>query len=192
MQQATLRYRVIRSDRRTLALQIKEGALVVRAPRMTSDERIAAFVRENRAWIEQHLAAWQRRAAAAAQLPPLGHDELLALAQRAREVIPARVQYYAARLGVTYGRITIRNQRTRWGSCSRTGNLNFNCLLMMAPPGVVDSVVVHELCHRKEMNHSPAFYRWVLSVFPEYYRYHAWLKQNGPALLLRMQQGSAQ
>ena len=63
---------------------------------------------------------------------------------------------------------------------------------MMAPLGVVDSVVVHELCHRKEMNHSPAFYRWVLSVFPEYYRYHAWLKQNGPALLLRMQQGSAQ
>ena len=78
----------------------------------------------------------------------------IALADQAVKTIPEKVRYYAPLVGVTYGRITIRNQRTRWGSCSSKGNLNFNCLLMLAPPEVLDSVVVHELCHRKEMNHS--------------------------------------
>ena len=77
-----------------------------------------------------------------------------ALADQAVKTIPERVRYYAPLIGVTYGKITIRNQRTRWGSCSSKGNLNFNCLLMLAPPEALDSVVVYELCHRKEMNHS--------------------------------------
>ena len=88
-------------------------------------------------------------------------------------------------VGVTYGRITIRHQTSRWGSCSAKGNLSFNCLLMLTPPEVIDSVVVHELCHRKEMNHSTAFYAHVLRVFPEYRTWRRWLKDNGPALLLR-------
>ena len=76
------------------------------------------------------------------------------MADQAVKTIPEKVRYYAPLVGVTYGRITIRNQRTRWGSCSSKGNLYFNCLLMLAPPEVLESVVVHELCHRKEMNHS--------------------------------------
>ena len=94
--------------------------------------------------------------------------------------------YYAPQIGVDYGRITIRCQRTRWGSCSAKGNLNFNCLLMLAPPEVLDSVVVHELCHRREMNHSPRFYALVLRVFPDYHRWDRWLKDNGPALMARI------
>ena len=100
-------------------------------------------------------------------------------------LIPARVAYYAAQIGVSYGRITIRCQRTRWGSCSSAGNLNFNCLLLLAPPRVLDSVVVHELCHRKQMNHSAAFYREVYRVFPDYDRCRLWLRENGGALLAR-------
>ena len=65
-------------------------------------------------------------------------------------------------------------------------NLNFNCLLMLAPPEVIDSVVVHELCHRKEMNHSPRFYAEVYRVFPEYDKWNKWLKENGGSLLSRM------
>ena len=81
------------------------------------------------------------------------------LASKALDYIPGRVKYYADIIGVTYGKITIRNQKTRWGSCSSKGNLNFNCLLMLMPPEVIDYVVVHELCHRKQMNHSKAFWR---------------------------------
>lgn len=114
------------------------------------------------------------------------NEEIHEMADMALKVIPERVKYYAEILGVTYGRITIRNQKTRWGSCSSKGNLNFNCLLMCAPPEVIDSVVVHELCHLKQMNHSKAFYAEVLKVFPNYYKCHDWLKENGGALIKRM------
>ena len=84
-----------------------------------------------------------------------------------------------------YGRVTIRAQRTRWGSCTARGDLSFNCLLMLAPPEAIDSVVVHELCHRRHMDHSPAFYTEVLRAFPDYHEWQRWLKENGPVLLAR-------
>ena len=108
------------------------------------------------------------------------------LAREAVRVIPARVAYFAPLVGVTYGRITIRNQRSRWGSCSSKGNLNFNCLLMLAPPEVLDSVIVHELCHRLEMNHSKRFYDEVLRVYPAYHRWNKWLKEHGNELIARL------
>lgn len=116
----------------------------------------------------------------------LTFDEIRQLAAQAVEVIPARVRHFAPLIGVTYGRITIRNQRTKWGSCSSNGNLNFNCLLMLTPPEVIDSVVVHELCHRKEMNHSEKFYAEVAKVFPEYKKWDKWLKENGKTLMAMM------
>ena len=87
---------------------------------------------------------------------------------------------------MTYGRITIRNQRSRWGSCSSQGNLNFNCLLMLSPPEVIDYVVAHELCHRKEMNHSPKFWAEVERVMPDYKQRQKWLKDNGTAIMTRI------
>ena len=113
-------------------------------------------------------------------------DEIHALGQKALEVIPERVKYYASLLGVTYGRITIRNQRSRWGSCSSKKNLNFNCLLMLTPPEVIDSVVVHELAHLKEMNHSDRFYAEVLRVFPDYWKWDRWLKEHGKNIMARI------
>jgi predicted metal-dependent hydrolase len=96
------------------------------------------------------------------------------------------VAFYAPRIGVTYGGITIRNQRTRWGSCSGKGNLNFNCMLMLAPPRVIEYVIVHELCHRKHMDHSPAFWALVERHLPDWQERRGWLKQNGSALLAQM------
>jgi len=184
-----MKYSIIRSERKTLALQIRDGKVLVRAPQRIGADEIDRFVRAHMDWIETHLAKAEQRRRALNALPPLSKEELERLANEAARVIPGRVAYYAARLGVGYGKITVRNQRTRWGSCSAKGNLNFNCLLMLAPPEVLDSVVVHELCHRKEMNHSARFYDAVLSVFPEYHKWHGWLKQHGTALLDRMERG---
>ena len=101
----------------------------------------------------------------------------------ALKVIPERVEYFAKVIGVTYGKITIRNQKTRWGSCSSKGNLNFNCLLMLAPSEVLDYVVVHELCHRKQMNHSKAFWLEVEKVLPIYKEVRKWLKEEGSQMI---------
>jgi predicted metal-dependent hydrolase len=83
----------------------------------------------------------------------LSKEEIMRLIEYARDVIPQRVEYYAPIVDVTYSKISIKAMRTKWGSCSSNGNLCFNCLLMLAPMDVLDSVVVHELCHIKEMNH---------------------------------------
>ena len=109
--------------------------------------------------------------------------EIEALTRRAREVIPPRVAYYAAQMGVTYGRVTIRHQASRWGSCSAKGNLNFNCLLMLAPEPVRDGVIIHELCHRKVMDHSPRFWAEVSRYCPDYKACRRWLREEGAALL---------
>ena len=89
-------------------------------------------------------------------------------------------------MGVTYGKVTIRSQKTRWGSCSARGNLNFNCLLMLTPPEVQDYVLVHELAHRIEMNHSPRFWKIVENVLPDYKRRKQWLRKEGTLLIERL------
>lgn len=104
-------------------------------------------------------------------------QEIEMLAQKALQVLPKKVEYYAAKIGVTYGTITIRNQKTRWGSCSSKGNLNFNCQLMLFPEEIQDYVVVHELCHRKEMNHSPRFWNEVGRIMPDYEERRKYLRQ---------------
>ena len=180
-----MEYEVIRSKRKTISAEIKRNTLIIRAPMQVRDDDIERFVAAHRKWIETHMAKAQERENARKSVCKLTKDELWKLAEKARLVIPERVAYYAPLVGVTYGRITIRNQRSRWGSCSSKGNLNFNCLLMLTPPEVIDSVVVHELCHRKEMNHSDKFYKEVLRVFPEYREWNQWLKENGSLIMAR-------
>lgn len=177
---------IIRSNRKTLSVEVRrDGTVLIRAPQRMPLAKISQFVREKRPWIEAHKTRARERAA---RLPgeKLTAEEIHALAEEALRVIPGRVAYYAPLVGVTYGRITIRNQRTRWGSCSSKGNLNFNCLLMLMPPEVLDSIVVHELCHRLEPNHSKRFYAEVLRVFPGYWECNRWIKENGPAIMRRM------
>ena len=136
-------YTLIRSSRKTISIQLSPtGEVVVRAPNRMPKRDIERFVDSKRGWIEGHL-----RKLPEAQ-PKLTDTELRELARHAKEVLPEIAAYYAPLVGVDYGRITIRAQRTRWGSCSAQGNLNFNCLLMLTPDNVMEYVVVHELCHR--------------------------------------------
>lgn len=179
---------IIRSNRKTLGIEIREeSTLLVRAPYRLPKKDILRFINEKSDWIEKSMKKVKERQEKTRDelqdIQRLTMQEIEQLADRALEVIPKRVAYYAEKTGVTYGRITIRNQKTRWGSCSQKGNLNFNCLLMLAPPEIVDYVVVHELCHRKEMNHSPRFWAEVEKVLPDYKIRRQWLKDNGERLM---------
>lgn len=181
-----IHYKIIRSNRKSIGLQVTPEGLIVRAPYRCPKETIDALILKKKDWIEKSLKKVEAREAEKENVEKLTREEVMALAEKAVKVIPERVAYYAPKVGVTYGRITIRNQRSRWGSCSSKGNLNFNCLLMLTPPEVLDSVVVHELCHRKEMNHSDRFYQEVLRVFPDYWKWDRWLKENGDKLIAQM------
>ena len=181
--------RIVRSARRkTLSLQVRaDGQVLVRAPQYVSLKDIEAFVRKNTGWLDKHLEQVRKeKSRADSESRPLTMEEIRDLADRAMKVVPGRVAHFAPLVGVNYGRITIRNQRTRWGSCSSKGNLNFNCLLMLAPAEVLDYVVVHELCHRKEMNHSARFWTEVEKVIPDYKVHEKWLKTEGSRLMRRM------
>ena len=177
-------FEVMRSARRTIAIQIKSGRVIVRAPLRMSKAEIERFVASKADWINKYLEASKKRQSVPVQ--PFTAVEIQQLADAALLDIPQRVRKYAAIIGVTVGRITIRNQKTRWGSCSSKGNLNFNCLLMLCPEEVRDYVVVHELCHRKELNHSPGFWNEVARVMPDYAARRKWLKDNGAALIRRL------
>ena len=109
--------------------------------------------------------------------------EITELTSKAKEELPAVVKKYASLMGVTYNRITIRHQKTRWGSCTKTGNLSFNCLILKMPETVRDYVIVHELAHRKEMNHSTKFWSVVSEYCPWYKDAKQWLKDNGQKLM---------
>jgi len=101
---------------------------------------------------------------------------------QAKIIISKRVHFYAGQMGETFERITIKSQKKRWGSCSSARNLNFNWRLIMAPQEVMDYVVVHELCHLRQMNHSEAFWREVETVLPYYKVHKKWLERNGDLL----------
>lgn len=175
-------YQIIRSNRKTIALQITDcGELLVRCPEKMTAEEIHRFIARHRAWIEKH-----RSPHAAASLPSFTQEEIRDMAQKAHALIPLRVRDWAQKIGVSYGRITIRNQKTRWGSCSSKGNLNFNCTLSLVPGEVLDYVIVHELCHRREMNHSPRFWAEVEKFIPDYKTRRAWLREHGSKLIGRL------
>ena len=187
MEQQNCRVTVIRSRRRTAAIQIAgPEEVVVRVPLKFPEREIRKMLEEKRGWITEHLEKAAKRAAEEKALPALTAEEIRCLADEALAYIPGQVRYFAQQMGVTYGRITIRNQQTRWGSCSSKGNLNFNCLLMLCPMEVIDYIIVHELCHRKEMNHSARFWAEVAAVLPDYRHHEKWLKQHGHAILARM------
>lgn len=181
--------RLIRARRKTLSIRItQEGNLEIRTPLGMPKGEIEAFLKEKAQWIETHrakvLAEYTQ-----GQEAPLGEEEILTLAEQMRQRLPEKLNRHAASMGVTFGRVTIRCQQTRWGSCSSRGNLNFNCLLMLAPEEVLDYVVVHELAHRKQMNHSALFWQEVARECPDYKKSLRWLKDRGGALLSRARAG---
>ena len=149
--------RVIRSKRKTAVLQItKNGEIVARVPRFMPEKEIKKFAEKHGEWIEKNLAKILEDKENAQ--PAFSDEEIRALTAKARTVLSEKVAYFGSLMGIKWGRISVRKQSTIWGSCSMNGNLSFNCLLMLLPESVVDYVVVHELAHRLQMNHSRLFW----------------------------------
>ena len=176
---------LVRSSRKTLAVQIRaDGTVIARAPLRMPKDRILCFLSEKASWIRMQQGKMQEREKMRQQARiHLDAAQEKELRERAKSVLAQRTAYFARQVGVTYGRITVRDQKTRWGSCSQTGNLNFNFRLILAPPEVLDYVVVHELCHRRQMNHSAQFWQEVAQVLPDYRKRKAWLTENGWRLM---------
>lgn len=178
--QSVIPIQVIRSGRKTLALEIK-GDLVVRAriPAGVTDGQLKGFVSKNEKWICKKYKEMQARIAKRPDTPPpLPTKEEQ---QEILEKIAGRVSHYEKIMGLSCKKITIRDQKTRWGSCSSKGNLNFNYRLAYMPPEILDYVVVHELAHLRYMDHSKGFWALVETYVPGCKGYRKWLKENGGA-----------
>ena len=176
-EELSLSCEVIRSDRRTLSLQFKEdGSLIIRIPRRMPVEAAMRFAKEHEAWLASRYKRIRENQESRIEY---SEEDKKEYKKKLRPVLEHRVAFYAELMGVDYNRITVRDQKTRWGSCSARGNLNFNWKLILMPPEILDYVVVHELAHRLEMNHSARFWAQVERVLPDYRDRRRWLKEHG-------------
>ncbi|MCR4588314.1 MAG: M48 family metallopeptidase [Lachnospiraceae bacterium] len=185
----TIEYQLIRSSRRTMSVEIgDDGQVLVRAPLRLPEKTIREFLQQKAEWIFRTLAKVNSRKEKLKNAPQADYspEEAAALEKyyrkMAREVITKRVEYYSRYISRPYTSISIRDQKTRWGSCSSKGGLNFSWRLVLAPPQVLDYVVVHELCHLLHMNHSSAFWAEVGRIYPDYKACRKWLRENGASL----------
>ena len=168
-------YRVIRSARRTMALELtREGEVLVRVPRFVPAAAIRRFVAEHTDWIDRARARQAQRAEAH---PEPTEEQKKAMIRAAKEILPPKVAHYAALLGVTPTGITITSARTRFGSCSGKNALSFSWRLMDYPEEAIDYVVVHELAHIRHHDHSKAFYDLIATVMPDHARRRAMLRK---------------
>lgn len=180
--QYEMQYEIVFSKRKTLAITVtKDCKIVVRAPFRYSKTKIDELVKKHQAWIEKKLA--QRKVDKSKEIKKLDSEEIQILFEKAQKIIPERLDFYAKKANLTYNKLSFKLLKSRWGSCSSKGNLCFNVLLMLTPLEVLDSVIVHELCHLKQMNHQKAFYDEVLSLMPDYHKHNAYLKEHGTEIM---------
>ena len=159
-----------RSSRKSLGLEVRTtGEVFARVPSRLSDTKIKEFIESHKDWIIQKVSQMSEKKDGRQEIRIPSWENLnLQEHKEIKDKISERVAYYSRKMGVTYGRITIRNQKTRWGSCSSKGNLNFNYRLFYLPGELLDYVVVHELAHRRYMNHSRQFWQEVGTYFPQH------------------------
>ena len=172
------------SARKTMGLEVKpDGQVFARLPRRKSDGAARDFIKNHSRWIVEKWLLMEEKRRKTEMRPRRDYEEDPALEriyrQRAKERLRGRAAYFAPIMGVSYGSLRLSSAKTRWGSCSGKGNLNFHWKLILMPPEVLDYVVVHELAHLKEMNHSPRFWAVVEAVLPDYKERRQWLKENG-------------
>lgn len=176
---------IIKSKRKSISIEVKPDLrVIVRAPIFMPMMAIEQFIAEKSDWINKNLAKAQAQNSVSEV--KFTAAEIAELKQKAKQNIPQRAEYLSKLMGVRYNKVCIKCQSTRWGSCSSLKNLNFNCLLVLCPEEVMDYVIIHELCHLKEMNHSSKFWAEVKRYCPSYNEHKKFLKTEGSILLRRI------
>jgi predicted metal-dependent hydrolase len=163
-----------RRARRYILRLDPDGRVRVTIPRGGSKREAEAFANRHDCWV-------QRQRAKLRSVVPFDGDRSARRAQAAR-VLPPLLFEWAAKLGLEVARVSVRDQRTRWGSCGRNGRICLNWRLVLMPDWVRDYVIVHELMHLRRMDHSPRFWRYVAEAYPRWREARAWLRANGAAL----------
>ncbi len=184
MVKMSIEYELLRSRRRTLAIEVlSDGSVLVRSPKGLDPKVIEEFVKGKESWIEKQKARMAAYRDDAVESPVITAQEIRRLKEEAKVYFPEKTAYFAGKMKVSYGRISIKCQKSLWGSCSAKGNLNFNCLLMLLGDELREYVIVHELAHRIHMDHSASFWRCVENVIPDYRARRLRLKKEGRLIL---------
>jgi len=168
--------KIIRSMRKSISMRIKNGELTVRAPVFMLKWTILDFVDKHKDWIDKQIKEHSEKKV-------VSETEVKKLKKEAKEYIKTRVAKIAEENGFKYNNIRITSAKTRWGSCSSRKNLNFSFYLIWAPKQTIDYVIVHELAHLREMNHSKNFWNIVENIMPDYKEHKKWLREHGNKLL---------
>ena len=158
-------YEVIYSKRKSVAIKIENGCVVVKAPLKFPKKDINNIVEKHKEWIEKAIEREKRKRE---KYEILSDEQIKQLKRQARIYFGALCERYAAIMKLSYNRITITSAKTRFGSCSSSKNISFSYLLMLCPEAAREYVVVHELAHLLEMNHSKRFYAVVEKYLPDY------------------------
>ena len=175
----TFEYEVIRSSRRTLSVEIQHtGRVIVRAPRKMKQEHIERFLSDRAEWVESHLQRVKARSARY-DYDSYSEEQIQELKKQTRDIVLPMISKFQTLIGVEPSLVRINRAKGRFGSCSGKNSLNFSCFLALYPIEAIEYVVVHELCHIREHNHSPAFYREVERVMPDYMERKRILKEAG-------------
>ena len=171
-------YKLIRSDRRTLAMELSpEGELILRAPRQMPVRQVEHFIESHETWIREHREKIRRRADF--EREHFGAEEQIdALLAQAKAILPEKTEYWAKVMGVTPTGVRISRAKKRFGSCSSENRIAYSYRLMAYPEEVIDYVVVHELSHIRHKNHSADFYAFVARFLPDYKTREAILKHK--------------
>lgn len=178
---------ITRSFRKTVGLKIRSSRdVVLKFPMYCQDSDVDEFLKKKKNWIDYYIYKAGVREQETEDLPKLTYGELEKLFKDTSALLRPLLDEYIPMLRVTVRKVTVRAQRTRWGSCSSRGNLNFNCLLALTPDYVQRYIVVHELCHLLNMNHSPAFWAGVATIMPDYETAEDWIKEEGWKLFRRL------
>ena len=181
---------IVRAKRKTIGFQVKAGGeVIVRIPMRASMNAVRRELEKRSEWIYEAYQKQKDKADPDEMRRAEREDPRTAYLEKkyraaARQYIYERVEYYIGLTGGRYSSIRIADQKTRWGSCSSNGTLSFSWRLMLAPPRVLDYVVIHELCHLTYMDHSREFWAKVASLDPDYREHRKWLKENGDSLIL--------
>ena len=186
----TIDYTIVRSKRRSIGFEVRPGGkITVRIPMRASVNSVKEIIEDKKDWLYEMYLKQKDKIDTDSLREAERNDPRTAYLEKkyrqaAKRYIYERVEYYIDMIGGHYSSIRIGDQKTRWGSCSNNGTLSFSWRLMLAPPRVLDYVVIHEICHLTYMDHSKNFWDLVSIYDPDYKEHRKWLKENGDSLIL--------